>query len=605
MNRVQFPRRISLSRLVRFFRYRVRTVLALLILACLGLAILKRTHPANDAARLKQQVVSMGGRVLRGDRITCSKWYWQLIGEKEWSVPTSIELSGEKVTGGTVRDLFRNPASAEIRYLILRGPGITSAEMEQVRKLGIHELDLRNTKVDDDGLTALSGLPLSELKLEHAAVNNFGDANFPGLSKLTLTGTQLSTAGMRAVGRHNKLWYLELSDTPVSDEGLLHLSGLSELRHLGLSRTNISEVGIKHLVQLTRPWRLQVLQLNGCKISDEGAKLLPQLLGSDSVPLTIGLASTPISDAGLEWLSDTSWRTRLQYCSSFSLDVAATRITNRFLTLLKNLKVEKLSLAHTGVTDEGMVHVKHISDLKDLDLTGTQITDEGLSLMGAPQSLGFLNLSQTQITDRGIAILADKCSLLGLTLAGCHISDQCVKDLARIKSLCMLDVSNTPLTDQGIREYSTRTRDPFILHLKLANTPISNGSIPSINKLRPICLSLAWTNISDDGVCQLRYSNDCTVMNLNLSGCRVSDRSLDHLCACETFNTSLSELSVANTDVSIDGLLRLRSISSTLGLLDVSGLELSESDLEALRLALPGTAIEEAFPRMPWSICRP
>jgi hypothetical protein len=58
---------------------------------------------------------------------------------------------------------------------------------------------------------------------------------------------------------------LTLDDTRVGDAGLAHLARLLRLR--SLSHTRISDAGLAHLARLPR---LQVLVLNGTRVTDTG-----------------------------------------------------------------------------------------------------------------------------------------------------------------------------------------------------------------------------------------------------------------------------------------------------------------------------------------------
>ncbi len=97
------------------------------------------------------------------------------------------------------------------------------------------------------------------------------------------------------------------------------------------------------------------------------------------------------------------------YVSCFK-DVAVlvlddTRVTDRGLERTgidgsKHLKV--LSLAHTQITDAGLVHLEGLKNLKELDLAGTPITDAGLEHLKELKRLRSLTLTDTQVSAEGI-----------------------------------------------------------------------------------------------------------------------------------------------------------------------------------------------------------
>ena len=62
---------------------------------------------------------------------------------------------------------------------------------------------------------------------------------------------------------------------------------------------------------------------------------------------------------------------------------------------------------YTQVTDEGLVHLKRLTNLESLSLTSTQITDVGLEHLKTLDSLQELNLYDTQVTPEGVRKLQE------------------------------------------------------------------------------------------------------------------------------------------------------------------------------------------------------
>jgi Leucine Rich repeat len=62
-----------------------------------------------------------------------------------------------------------------------------------------------------------------------------------------------------------------------------------------------------------------------------------------------------------------------------------------------------VNLAHTPITDLGMVHLAALPNVSYINLRGTQITDAGLkTLVRLNTTLDRLDLVDTQATDEGI-----------------------------------------------------------------------------------------------------------------------------------------------------------------------------------------------------------
>src|SRR5438046_704437 len=67
--------------------------------------------------------------------------------------------------------------------------------------------------------------------------------------------------------------------------------------------------------------------------------------------------------------------------------------------------VVKVSFRNTKITDEGLSHLKPLTDLRELDLSHTDITSAGLLHVRALTKLTALNLSFNTVRDDGLAHL--------------------------------------------------------------------------------------------------------------------------------------------------------------------------------------------------------
>ena len=68
-------------------------------------------------------------------------------------------------------------------------------------------------------------------------------------------------------------------------------------------------------------------------------------------------------------------------------------------------EVVDASLANGSVTNEGLVHLKGLSSLKELDLGGTSISDDGLVHLKVLKKLEGLFLGGNLVSPEGIADL--------------------------------------------------------------------------------------------------------------------------------------------------------------------------------------------------------
>ncbi|QDU95078.1 DUF1570 domain-containing protein [Lignipirellula cremea] len=148
----------------------------------------------------------------------------------------------------------------------------------------VRSLSLGHTDVTDAGLAAIGRL--RQLDWLDLAVCQVTDESAPVLGKLTeltqlnLEGTAVTDRTLPALGRLRKLQILDLSGTKITDAGLSELAGLSLLEELWLTGTPVTDAG---LVPLQRLRQLQTLQINGTRVTPGGyaemKKALPGLQG--------------------------------------------------------------------------------------------------------------------------------------------------------------------------------------------------------------------------------------------------------------------------------------------------------------------------------------
>jgi hypothetical protein len=88
--------------------------------------------------------------------------------------------------------------------------------------------------------------------------------------------------------------------------------------------------------------------------------------------LWVRLSRTPVRDAGLVYLRGLT--------TLYQLDLDATKVTDAGLVHLKGLtQLEELSLDSTQITDAGLEHLRGLTQLRTVDLRNTQVTDKGVN----------------------------------------------------------------------------------------------------------------------------------------------------------------------------------------------------------------------------------
>jgi len=190
-----------------------------------------------------------------------------------------------------------------------------------------------------------------------------GDDLFANVTRVDLSRSEISDAGLEHLKGLAHLRDLVLHDTAVTDAGLEHLKGLTHLSSLILDGTKVSDVGLRHLQGLTD---LKCLSLDRTRVTDAGLEHLKGLIHLRALYLD----DTKVTDTGLQHLQGLT-----------DLEILSLRVTTVGDAGLEHLKgmrrLRKLLLAGTNVSDVGLEHLKGLTELRSLYLAGTNVTQAG------------------------------------------------------------------------------------------------------------------------------------------------------------------------------------------------------------------------------------
>ena len=128
--------------------------------------------------------------------------------------------------GGRVHKISAADNSLELSFYLSSKP-ITNEQLKGVNAIGeVIWVNLAGTKVTDEGLKHLVGMPIKKLHLER---------------------TKIGDEGLKHVAELKDLKYLNVYDTKVSDAGLEYLKELKNLEKLFVWKSAVTEAGIKKL----------------------------------------------------------------------------------------------------------------------------------------------------------------------------------------------------------------------------------------------------------------------------------------------------------------------------------------------------------------------
>ena len=108
------------------------------------------------------------------------------------------------------------------------------------------------------------------------------EADLEQVTRLHLSSTQITDAGLKEVAKLKQLEYINLNGTQITDEGLKEVANLQRLTSLHLSSTQITDAGLKDIAKLKQ---LSSLSLFATQITDEGLKDVAKLQQLKSIDL--------------------------------------------------------------------------------------------------------------------------------------------------------------------------------------------------------------------------------------------------------------------------------------------------------------------------------
>ena len=193
------------------------------------------------------------------------------------------------------------------------------------------------------------------------------------------------------------------------------------------------------------------------------------------------------------------------------VSVARTQADNAVMKLLGQVpELDRIDLAETSVTSEGVLALAGCQALRTLYMQNTDVDDSCVSALVGLPLLSELDLRGTRIGDRGLEELAQCSSLTNLRLGeGQPVSNDGLRHIAKLTGLTSLELRRTPADDELISELSslhelewlnlsmTRVSGassrqlsslPHLSHLFLDGTQFTSEEIDSLREMRPDCV---------------------------------------------------------------------------------------------------------------------
>jgi hypothetical protein len=221
----------------------------------------------------------------------------------------------------------------------------------------------------------------------------------------------------------------------------------------------------------------------------------------------LALKGKPATEQGLQHLKHLN--------NLRELGIAGAQLSGSELRHIAHLhRLERLCIIRTTISDQALSHLAELAGLKDLMLSYTTIGDPGLVHLKGLSDLEKLNLEYTFITDRGLEYLAGLRNLKDLRIAHNDISDAGLIHLQDLSQLEWLSIEDTRVTDAGL----AHLRNLDSLQCLIAwGTRIGDAGLVWLHKLPLQLVNLRGTLITDEGLAGLSAIAALQMVQVNVT----------------------------------------------------------------------------------------
>jgi len=276
--------------------------------------------------------------------------------------------------------------------------------------------------------------------------------------------------------------------------------------------------------------------------------------------------------AAAGWVDDLGGRvTTNAQGQIIGVNLRGTFVTDSDLEALAAIPtLESIDLSHTRVTDLGLLKLKALQNVRELNLFYAElITDEGLAVLRSWNRIARLNLRGTKVTDNTLALIAGKDSIHTLDIGYGEVTDSGLQHLVKLKGLRNLGFGGNKLTEVGLEVLRSL---PRLTRLDIAGKQRTDSG-------------LWFVSITDLGVDPILSLTE--LRELNLAGTPISSKGLQRLIALQ----KLEKLNLFQAKrVNDDAAAHLAAMPA-LKWVDVKDSAMTAKGVDALRKARPGLSI--------------
>lgn len=463
--------------------------------------------------------------------------------------------------GGKVKIDF-NQSNLPVIGVNFSGAGIADSDLAILNSFSqLHNLDLANTNITNEGLTHVYGLTqLQSINLGGTKVTKDGidklkqtlpncsviiakeaqqidgkisnqeetlsfieriggkiirdqkDPEKPVIGVILRDCDQVTDASIANLKSLHNIQMLDIVGTKVTDDGLSFLKNFPQLQMLFIGNSGFTNNGIAYLKNFPN---LYSLMIGGSNINDTTLIYIKEI----SQLKRLKLIGTKITNAGLAKL-----RQLMPNCSieiyEESLDMASSNAIDKFTEKALIECIESIGgdlirdteqpgqpvqgvIFNNCANDDDLVLLQGIPELKTLVLVNTKVTDLGLEHLKKIPSLRMLFIRECEISDAGLIQLQALPLLQWLSLTETKVSDDGLAHLKKFPALQILSLDfNDNITDAGLMHIKDLPKI-LILYLNYSQlTDVGLSYFEGLSQLQQI--DLTGTYVTNAGVQKLR-----------------------------------------------------------------------------------------------------
>lgn len=248
--------------------------------------------------------------------------------------------------------------------------------------------------------------------------------------------------------------------------------------------------------------------------------------------------------------------------------------------------------AEVTLSKDGVATAVRVADLKNF-------TDAEFEVLGRLVHLKMLSTSGEQLNDKTLSYLTGLVELEDLSTNAAQFSDDGLWQLALLTNLKQIKFFHTSLRQKKFtgRGFAQFTALKNLRRLTVAGCPFNDEGMAAVGKLTQLENFRTWhTYQTEAGNEHLKHLTNLKSLMLGNrlrqyggkpNAHSLTDKTLDILDEMKSLDT----LSLSEQHFSLDALLKLKQLPN-LTRLDLSQVDLNETDLAKLRAALPKTKID-------------